>query len=73
VAEVVAEDTPVAVADLMDSHEEFREVEFTEEDPDVGMADILKVGTIMEDITTVAMVVTFIEDMHHQVPYLELF
>jgi len=69
----VAEDTPVAVADLMDSHKEFREVEFTEEDLGVGMADMLKVGTIMEDITTVAMVVTFIEDMHHRVPYLELF
>ena len=69
----MAEDTPAAVADLMDSHEEFREVEFTEEDLDVGMADILKVGTIMEDITTAAMVVTFIEDMHHRVPYSGLF
>jgi hypothetical protein len=80
VAEVVAEDTPaglrgipLAVADLVDSHEEFREVEFTVEVQDVGMVAMLKVDTIMEDIITVAMVDTFIEGMHRQVPYLELF
>jgi hypothetical protein len=80
VAEVVAEDAPVrlldvplAVADLMDSHEEFREVEFTVEVEDVGMVAILKVDTIMEDIITVAIVDTFIEDMHQQVPSLEPF
>jgi hypothetical protein len=80
VAEVVAEDTPaglrgipLAVADLVDSHEEFREVEFTVEVQDVGMVAMLKVDTIMEDIITVAMVDTFIEGMHRQVPSLELF
>ena len=79
-AEVVAEDTPaglrgipLAVADLVDSHEEFREVEFTVEVEDVGMVAMLKVVTIMEDIITVAIVDTFIEDMHQQVPSLELF
>ena len=66
--EVVAEDAPaglrgipLAVADLVDSHEEFREVEFTVEVQDVGMAAMLKVDTIMEDIITAAMVDTFIE------------
>ena len=59
--EVVAEDTPVglrdiplAVADLVDSHEEFQEVEFTGEVEDVGMVAMLKVDTIMEDIITEA-------------------
>ena len=66
-------DVPLAVADLMDSHEEFREVEFTVEVEDVGMVAMLKVDTIMEDIITVAIVDTFIEDMHQQVPYLEPF
>ena len=77
--EVVAEGTPVrlrdvplAVADLMDLHEEFREVEFTVEVEGVGMVDMLEVVTIMEDIITVAIADTFIEDMHQQVPSLEL-
>ena len=80
VVEVVAEDTPVGlrdiplvVADLVDSREDFREVDITEEGQDVGMVDMLEVDTIMEDIITVAMVGTFIEGMHRQVPCLELF
>jgi hypothetical protein len=80
VVEVVAEDAPaglrdipLVVADLVDSHEEFREVDITGEVQDVGMADMLEADTIMEDIITVAMADTFIEGMHRQVPYLELF
>ena len=80
VVEVVAEDAPeglrdipLVVADLVDSHGEFRVAEFTGEVQDVGTADILEVDTIMEDIITVATVDTFIEVMHRQGPYLELF
>ena len=49
------------------------EADFMEAAPAAGMADTLTAASIMEDITTAAMVATFIEDMHRQAPYLELF